>query len=80
MYSDNDKIRNLLGVPAWHNAGYTGKRGLTITGEDDNSKNSHGYFTRLSHLEIAPDRQIVYPGTKYEGKLNGDSLCQKAEA
>ena len=79
MYSDNDKIRNLLGVPAWHNAGYTGKRGLTITGEDDNSKNSHGYFTRLSHLEIAPDRQIVYPGTKYEGKLNGDSLCQKAE-
>lgn len=79
MFPDNDKIRDLLGVPAWHAAGYTGKRGLTLTGEDDNSKNSHGYFTRLSHLEIAPDREIVYPSDDRIGYLGGEYLCKKAE-
>lgn len=64
MDAQNDKLRELLGVTAWHKAGYTGKRGITITGEEDTKKGSHGYYTRLTHLEIAPDREIVYLGHK----------------
>ena len=31
MIAKNDYIRHYLGVDAWHAAGYTGTRGLTLT-------------------------------------------------
>lgn len=61
MNPDNNRIRDLLGVTAWHRAGYTGKRGLTFTGESETTPHLHGGLTREAHLEIAPDRKIVCP-------------------
>ena len=61
MNPENDRIRDLLGVTAWHKAGYTGKNGLTFTGESDDTQFEHGGMTREAHLEIAPDRKIVCP-------------------
>lgn len=61
MNPENNRFRDLLGVTAWHKAGYTGKRGLTFTGESETTPHLHGGLTREAHLEIAPDRQIVCP-------------------
>lgn len=76
MHPDNDRIREALGVTAWHKAGYTGKRGLTLTGEDDIAKGTHGYYTRMAHLEIAPDRQISFPGRYGMGMVLDGNLDQ----
>lgn len=61
MHPENDRIRDLLGVTAWHEAGYTGRRGLTFTGESEDTPGSHGGMTREAHREIAPDREICCP-------------------
>ena len=62
MDSKNNWIRDYLGVSAWHDAGYTGARGLTLTAENiaDAGAESHAYKTLLALREIAPGRRVVY--------------------
>lgn len=62
MDSKNDWIRDYLGVTAWHDAGYTGARGLTLTAEniDEAGAESHAQKTLLALREIAPGRRVVY--------------------
>ena len=82
MIAKNDYIRRYLGVDAWHAAGYTGTRGLTLTAETDDFGDGHGQKTRLAFLEIAPDRKVQYlmfDMTTYQ--RNGPlEFCQKAAA
>ena len=60
MIAKNDYIRHYLGVDAWHAAGYTGSRGLTLTAETDEGSDNHGLKTMLAFHEIAPDRKVEY--------------------
>ena len=62
MNSKNDWIRDFLGVTAWHKAGYTGKRGLTASGEDfiNCAASDHAAKTLQAMREIAPDRRAVH--------------------
>lgn len=59
MVSKNDYIREWLGVDVWHKKGYTGKRGLTLTGEPIPG-GSHAQATLATFKEIAPDREVRY--------------------
>lgn len=74
MNPENDRFRNLLGVTAWHKAGYTGKRGLTFTGESETTPHLHGGLTMEAHLEIAPDRTIVCPTPNKSYAINRDDV------
>lgn len=84
MISKNDYIRHYLGVDTWHEAGYTGTRGLTLSAEDAENPASdyHGQKTLLAFHEIAPDRAVQYlmfDMTTYQ--RNGPlEFCQKAAA
>lgn len=50
-----------LGVTAWHEAGYTGKRGLTASAEPvDGSGGSHANMTKKVFQLFAPDRETIY--------------------
>ena len=60
MLADNDRFRDFLGVTAWHKAGFTGKRGLTASGEDFSDGKGHPYQTYLIFKEFAPDREVIY--------------------
>lgn len=75
MNSNNDRFRDFLGVPPWHDLGYKGKRGLTVTGENPNfSVNGHAYCTEDIFHEIAPDRKIVYYGGELDQFAIGDGF------
>lgn len=81
MNRKNDYIRKYLGVDAWHDAGYTGKRGLTLTAEQDKdiSFGAHGFYTRKAFLEIAPDREVRYQD--FYGSTGGMAkFCAEVEA
>lgn len=62
MHAENNRFRDFLGVTAWHKAGYTGKRGLTASGEDFLSAETgdHAYKTYAVFKEFAPDREVIY--------------------
>lgn len=62
MNSKNDWIRDYLGITAWHKAGYTGSRGLTLSGEDFENAGSqaHPSKTYQAFREIAPGRKVEY--------------------
>ena len=60
MHPKNDAIRDYLGVTAWHAAGYTGRRGLTLSGEDFGGGSVHARYTLDAFHEIAPDRTVLY--------------------
>lgn len=62
MNNKNNYIRDYLGVTAWHNAGYTGKRVKALTGErlEGPYAKEHGQHTKLAFHEIAPDAQLTY--------------------
>lgn len=62
MLPENDRFRDFLGVTRWHKAGYTGKRGLSVTGENLHRGEQHAYETAFVFHEIAPDRELVYLG------------------
>lgn len=89
MNSKNNRYRDILGVTAWHNAGYTGSRGLTVTGEDIVGDDEHAYQTRYVFHEIAPDRRLIYrhltasyiKGKYYHGILENldDMISQGAD-
>lgn len=57
----NDPFRDFHGVTAWHKAGYTGRRGLSASGEEF-AKDPYGHagMTRDAFKEIAPDRDLIY--------------------
>lgn len=57
MLPQNKAMFDALGITKWHEAGYTGKRGLSITYE--NPTCNHGYETASVFHEVAPDRQLV---------------------
>lgn len=59
MNPKNDYIREYLGVDKWHKAGYTGKRGLTLTAERIPG-NDHSKKTLAVFHEIAPDREVRF--------------------
>lgn len=84
MNSKNDWIRDYLGVTAWHKAGYTGKNGLTLSGEDFiGNPTRHPIKTLQSFHEIAPDREVKYCNLKdVEGiiSLNADCMYVSLEA
>lgn len=62
MNSKNNYIRDYLGVTAWHNAGYTGKRVKVLTGErlEGFGATEHGQHTKDAFFEIAPDAMLTY--------------------
>jgi len=78
MNSKNDYIRHYLGVDVWHSAGYTGRNGLTLTAEEDDTKTNdgHGHNTLMAFLEIAPDRKVEYLDFT-SNDISG--FCSKAE-
>ena len=60
MSDDNKRFLDHLGVTAWHNAGYTGRRGLTATAEEIISPSTHAKETMAVFRLIAPDRQLIH--------------------
>ena len=71
MDTRNDKFRDFHGVTAWHKAGYTGKRGLSATGEDF-SKDPYGHAGKTYDVfkEIAPDRELIFISMSGKVPLN----------
>ena len=61
MDKRNDRFRDFHGVTAWHKAGYTGRRGLSASGEEF-AKDPYGHpgMTRDAFKEIAPDRDLIF--------------------
>ena len=78
MLADNDRFRDFLGVTAWHKAGFTGKRGLTASGEDFTAGSGHAYQTYLVFKEIAPDREVIYLPTDMR-KSAAEVLSRKVD-
>ena len=74
MLLENDRFRDFLGVTAWHKAGYAGKRGLTLTGENPNIEKPHAAYTKAVFREIAPDREIIYLGRETDTFVLGDTF------
>lgn len=71
MNPDNDRIRDFLGVTAWHKAGYTGKRVIAGSGESFVGVPfpNHPYLTAYVFHEIAPDAELLYlPAEGYENE------------
>lgn len=63
MDQRNDYIRDFLGVTAWHKAGYTGRYGLSASGEDFEAAtepSDHANETLEALHEIAPDRKVIH--------------------
>ena len=77
MNNKNDYIRHFLGVDKWHEKGYTGKRGLTLTAE--NGKTEHSKKTLAAFKEIAPDREVIYQPF-YETQSQANDFCEQALA
>lgn len=80
MTSGNQRFLNHLGVTTWHEAGYTGKRGLTATAEDE-ARGGHAKQTADVFRLFAPDRELIYLptetsyiGGEYQSKLLTDAL------
>ena len=70
--SRNDYIRDFLGVTKWHAAGYTGKYGLTASGENFEAAtepSDHAHETLEAFHEIAPDRKVIHIRLSDVGKL-----------
>lgn len=82
MLEANDKFRKLLNVCKWHEAGYTGKRGLTISGENFTNRKAasgHHYKTWFVFREIAPDREVIYPLETGENVLGAENIEQMVQ-
>ena len=76
MNERNDYIRRWLGVRAWHEKGYTGSRGLTLSAEKASTE--HGAKTLEAFHEIAPDREVRRQAF-YETKSQAGQFCREAE-
>lgn len=65
LNSSNDRYRDFLNVTSWHNAGYTGSRGLSATAEpyDVSTSTEHSVDTSNAFFEIAPDRKLIGLGS-----------------
>lgn len=76
MNPKNNHIRDFLGVTAWHSLGYTGKRGVSASGEDFVSDGAtyHAKATAAVFHEIAPDRKLIY---KNWGGLENGSITNE---
>lgn len=63
MLELNRKTFDRLGITKWHERGYTGKRGLSVTYEYfsfESDKGGHGLQTAKVFKEVAPDRKLVH--------------------
>lgn len=80
MNPENDRFRDFLGVTRFHRAGYTGKRGLTASGEDfeNAGKQEHQYRSWETFKEFAPDREVIHLDWLGEA-FNCESVPQIAE-
>lgn len=66
MVEDNDRLRDWLGVTAWHRAGYTGKGITAASGERlSTDVTEHGWQTAAVFREVAPDAELI--GLPWEG-------------
>mgnify|MGYP004677982939 CR=1 FL=1 len=79
MEPRNDYIRDFLGVTAWHRAGYTGKRGLTLTAEPLGTAGTHAAKTLAAFREIAPERRVEYLRFT-DSSTQAAEFCDRAEA
>lgn len=79
MEPRNDYIRDFLGVTAWHKAGYTGKRGLTLTAEPLGTAGTHASKTLAAFHEIAPEREVKYIRFT-DSATQAAEFCDEAEA
>ena len=79
MEPRNDYIRDFLGVTAWHRAGYTGKRGLTLTAEPLGAPGTHAAKTLAAFREIAPEREVKYIRFT-DSATQAAEFCDEAEA
>lgn len=60
MLPDNDRLRDFLGITAWHKAGYTGAGVIAASGESWNEDTSdHGWQTAAAFREVAPDATLI---------------------
>lgn len=79
MEPRNNYIRDFLGVTAWHRAGYTGKRGLTLTAEPLDTTGTHAAKTLAAFREIAPEREVKYIRFT-DSATQAAEFCDEAEA
>ena len=78
MNERNDFIRDFVGVKAWHDAGYTGKRVIVASAEDFmNSLGDydHSMRTLIAAKEMAPDAQYIY--ISHAPKINDTSTLKE---
>ena len=60
MVEDNDRLRDWLGVAAWHRAGYTGRGVTAASGEQLSTDTAeHGWQTAAVFREVAPDAALI---------------------
>ena len=60
MVQDNDRLRDWLGVTAWHAAGYTGRGVTAASGERLSTDTSeHGWQTAAVFREVAPESELL---------------------
>lgn len=60
MVKDNDRLRDWLGVTAWHAAGYTGRGVTAASGERLSTDTSeHGWQTAAVFREVAPESELL---------------------
>lgn len=71
MVKDNDRLRNFLGITAWHAAGYTGRGVTAASGERLSTDTSeHSWQTAATFAEVAPDAELI--GLPWAGVGNDD--------
>ncbi len=60
MVEENNRLREWLGVTAWHDAGYTGRGVTAASGEHlSTDETEHGWQTAAVFREIAPEAALV---------------------
>ena len=60
MVEDNNRLREWLGVTAWHEAGYTGRGILCASGEElTEDESQHAWQTASTFAEVAPEATLT---------------------
>ena len=69
MVGENNRLRDALGVTAWHEAGYDGTGVVAASGERwDGDSSTHGWKTAHTFLEVAPNAELI--SLPWEGVVN----------
>lgn len=78
MIEENDRLREWLGVTAWHEAGFTGRGVTAASGEQlSTDETEHGWQTAAVFREIAPEAALVsLPWEGMEGDAFGQAITE----